>query len=220
MTGVKVEHKFCHKCATSRPVGNFGRDKTTKDKLTTCCKACRNLMSKSWRRNNPEKAKQSVRTWTDNNLDFCLERARKRAKEFREALPEGEYARIQREWRKKNPEKAKNHYVRSVNKYGKAYKLRLNTEHRRRNRDKYLRIDADKRAKRLLRYVEWADKEAIEQVYAEARRMTFLTGEQHHVDHEVPLQGKFVCGLHNEFNLRVVTAKVNLSKGAKFEVSS
>jgi hypothetical protein len=42
------------------------------------------------------------------------------------------------------------------------------------------------------------------------------TGIAYQVDHIIPLQSKYVCGLHNEFNLRVITAKENNIKGNRF----
>ncbi len=59
----------------------------------------------------------------------------------------------------------------------------------------------------------WADRVAMALVYAEAQRLTRTTGVPHEVDHEVPLLGKPVCGLHWEGNLRVVARSENRRKG-------
>lgn len=58
----------------------------------------------------------------------------------------------------------------------------------------------------------WADLEAIRRIY-EAASAAGLE-----VDHEVPLQGRLVCGLHVENNLRAIPAHVNRRKSSKFEV--
>jgi hypothetical protein len=59
----------------------------------------------------------------------------------------------------------------------------------------------------------WVDHGQIKQIYLEARRMTELTGVRYHVDHIVPLKSPFVCGLHCQQNLRVITAEENWRKG-------
>jgi hypothetical protein len=45
-----------------------------------------------------------------------------------------------------------------------------------------------------------------------ARLREEVTGQKWEVDHIVPLQSPLVCGLHNEFNLRVITRFENRSK--------
>lgn len=42
--------------------------------------------------------------------------------------------------------------------------------------------------------------------------MTRETGIAHEVDHIYPLQGRNVCGLHVETNLRVITRSANRKK--------
>jgi len=58
----------------------------------------------------------------------------------------------------------------------------------------------------------WADLEAVRSFYAEARRLTQLTGELHVVDHVVPKISPYVCGLHVPANLRVVHWRENAAK--------
>lgn len=52
--------------------------------------------------------------------------------------------------------------------------------------------------------------------YTTAKLLTKVTGIQYQVDHFHPLQHPSICGLHVPANLRVVTAKENLSKNNKF----
>ena len=94
--------------------------------------------------------------------------------------------------------------------YGKAYYLA--------NKDACNTHTAKRRAAKLERTVAWSDADAIKSLYTEAHRLTAETGEQHHVDHIIPLQGVLVSGLHVENNLQVLTAYDNLSKSNTFNI--
>jgi hypothetical protein len=59
------------------------------------------------------------------------------------------------------------------------------------------------------------DLAKIKSVYKMAKNLYKKTGIIHHVDHIVPLQGENVSGLHVPWNLRVIPASDNCSKGNK-----
>ena len=71
---------------------------------------------------------------------------------------------------------------------------------------------AQRHAAKKLATPIWKDSSKIILFYERSIEMFNLTGEKHNVDHMVPLQSSFVCGLHCEFNLQVITRTENISK--------
>ena len=63
-------------------------------------------------------------------------------------------------------------------------------------------MSARQRAKRLLRFPDWADEKAIYEIYENCP-------EGHDVDHIVPLLGKKVSGLHIPENLQYLPSYIN-----------
>jgi hypothetical protein len=81
------------------------------------------------------------------------------------------------------------------------------------NRDISNAYQARRRAAKKSALMPWIDVNVIKNFYTEARRLTKLTGVKHHVDHIYPLQSEYMCGLHVETNLQILTEKENILKG-------
>lgn len=76
-----------------------------------------------------------------------------------------------------------------------------------------------RRAARLHAFSPY-DKEFFDllekEAYSLCKLRKALTGVGFEVDHVIPLRSKLVCGLHNEFNLRVITSFANNRKGNRY----
>jgi len=79
------------------------------------------------------------------------------------------------------------------------------------------------RAKRIrnanIYFSDEAVQDQIRSIYSCARKMEKVFDAKLHVDHIIPIKGKNVCGLHVPWNLRITTAKYNLSKRISFDES-
>ena len=106
-----------------------------------------------------------------------------------------ECARLREPWHKRHPEKAKEVWK-------KATKI-----YRGRNKAKVASWEARRRTGIAQATPGWASIEIIEEIYREAEQLSMQ------VDHIVPIQHPLVCGLHVEYNLQVISAKDNQSKG-------
>jgi hypothetical protein len=65
---------------------------------------------------------------------------------------------------------------------------------------------------------KWANMVKVARFHRERAEISVRTGIPHDVDHIVPLQGRNVCGLNNEFNLCVIPATENQSKSNKYSI--
>ncbi len=74
------------------------------------------------------------------------------------------------------------------------------------------------RNRRLERTPGWACIDAISVIYADSRWLTKVTGIKFSVDHEYPMFGELISGLHVENNLRIITGRANSKKHNKFAI--
>lgn len=197
------------------------------------------LKQKAWRQANAEKLKAYARAYYLDNKDKAAayaaehyranaEAYKKRSADWAAANPERRYE-IASQWRDQHPEvyaaARKKDWV--VN---KPVRQAAAKQYRKENSDFVKSLVADwkkrnpaagahhvglRRSRLLQAMPAWADVQAIKQIYQRAKTLTAETGVAHHVDHFYPLKSPLVCGLHNEFNLRVIPAAENMSKRNK-----
>jgi len=147
-----------------------------------------------WRADNPERvAELRAASQAQRKLVWDDFLAGERSRYRRASQPKLEKQKAERA---KDPEK---------------FRSRLR-QHYQGNKHKYVASVAARRASRLQATPRWVDKKEIILIYAEARRLTKLTGIPHEVDHIHPLKGRSCCGLHVPWNLQIITRSQNRSK--------
>jgi phenylalanyl-tRNA synthetase alpha subunit len=95
-------------------------------------------------------------------------------------------------------------------------------QYRQLNKGKINALVAARKAVIKQRTPVWLSKVDVERIkneYQLASLLSKLTKEPWHVDHIIPLQGKYVSGLHIPSNLRAIRGAENISKKNKFEVN-
>lgn len=209
--------KTCSKCKNGKEIKEFTKDANCKDGLRPSCRECH----AAYRDANKDRAKEVTKKWRENNA--------------------ASFSAKQKAWRLKNLEKCKAQRAANYN-YNKERDLeagrRYKAEHKERLAQlqynkywadpitarltmlQYRRANPDKsRAWRMKRIAAekrsiplWVNHDAILKAYEAADMMMQLLGERYEVDHIVPLQSKYVCGLHVANNLQVLPRSDNRKK--------
>jgi hypothetical protein len=208
------------------------------DGLKTCRKGLHQYSSDLKR--CPECHREAVRQWQEDNREYTREKAkeryyynkedikeknRERANTWRKQNPERKRKQDKeyyeknkqksldnsRQWVKKNPEKSRQ--IKERWRKNNSEKIREIQNHwRKNNKYKCNARAAKRRALKKQAIAPWANLDMIKKIYAAATELTEKTGIPHEVDHIYPLQNKYMCGLHVETNLQILTLEENRSK--------
>lgn len=199
--------KRCDMCKTFVAIELFSRNKSQKDGLASTCKTCTKEYNKRYYEKNKEREQAARRANYQAKKDEYKARARKWETENIERKRE-----LRAVYREKYREEIKAFSKRDRERHGdkrRAAKKAWNARYPERAAE-YVRARQTRKQKAM---PVWADRDAIRAIYAECRRISQETGIKHHVDHYYPLKNPLVCGLHNQYNLQIIPAAQNQSKG-------
>jgi hypothetical protein len=167
------------------------------------CLQCAKQSSREWAKLNKEKTKQTACKWRKNNRQKATAATKNWQKNNRERVRQYDRQRYQQQaqagvaWHQLNP---------------KQHRKNGKTSYEKNKAREFARV-ASRRALKKQAVACWSNKEKIKKFYEEAQKLTIKTGEVHHVDHVYPLQSDWLCGLHVESNLQILTEKENQKKG-------
>jgi hypothetical protein len=155
------------------------------------CPKCRQFLNEKWNKANKEKRRKHQEKYRNTHPD----RIKKSQEKYKETNSLG-FQKARKKWEGKNKDKLRE----SKRKWRLLNKGRVNS------------WCAKRRAFKKQAIPPWANKKSIEQVYKKAAELTKKTGIKHEVDHIYPLQSKYMCGLHVETNLQILTREQNRAK--------
>lgn len=195
--------KFCTRC-------NIEKEDSEFSKHNRKCKKCVSERKREYRLENKESIslknkeysainKQKIAEYGKNHYEANKERKKEQRRKRYLSNCEKEKAQVNK-YRIENGE------------YLKDCQRKRSKEHR----GIFNAKTAKRRSAKMLRTPDWLTKEhlkEIEEFYIRAKEMEKETGLKYHVDHIIPLQGRLVSGLHVPWNLQIITALENTSKG-------
>jgi hypothetical protein len=145
-----------------------------------------------------ENQKRIAKEWYERNKELTKERART--------------------WALANPEKRQAIHRKNRDSHLEQHNA-TNREWNKNNKPLKAALQAKRKSVILQRTPKWdADAHLIVAKYQVAAMLSRETGEPYHVDHIIPLQGKYVSGLHVFSNLRVIPGSDNVKKSNKYTV--
>ena len=227
--------KCCTQCKAEKPLEEFGVQKRGKFGRKGMCKVCykqkfktkyKANLAKDHRQQyqeNRENRLLSSKKWRDNNQDKLkspeFKEAQKKYRQKKYLLERESISAKMREYYHKNKDKVKERtkqYRMSIvlTEEQKSARKAYRKSHYEANKPKSFEYSV-RRSRVIKRQTpSWANIERIREIYGYCIQQNKTAGRAaFHVDHIIPLRGKYVSGLHVETNLRVIPAAENLKKG-------
>lgn len=197
--------KLCSRCQIEKELEEFGKDSQKRDGLRNYCRTCTSLINKE------QKQKHGYSVTIEKSSIACKKYYNKQ----KELLGDDSFKEWKRLKRKSHIEKAKE--TRKLYTKNNRYKISIITKNWvSKNRDRVNTYVCQRRAIKLQSMPNWANKKYINLFFEIAKLEEERTDKKCHVDHIVPLKSLVVCGLHTEYNLQILLAKDNISKGNRF----
>lgn len=188
-----IQEKCCSKCLQTKQICEFRKRKNREYGVYSMCKECEKKDQTDYRIKNHEIIVEKRKLTKESD--------KKRSKEYYYKNKEKVLGRC-KSYRENNhevvKERVRNYYNRNKDKYALTARARDSIV-------KNTKID----------FGELSDF-IISESYTLRDLRNTLTGIKWQVDHIVPLKSNFVCGLHNGFNLRILTEYENRKKGNRF----
>lgn len=186
--------KMCTKCSIEKPVDLFNKKSTGIYGVKAHCKSCDAVYNSRLYTGNREQIRSSQQDYYNNNKE-------KRLKQFHKYYLDNIEIRSS--------------YNKDYSKQNKDQIRKTSTEWRKQNSHRLNALAAKRNAAKLQATPSWSDLRSIEMIYKQATELTSM-GFPTHVDHIVPLQSRLVCGLHCPYNLQLLSASDNSSKGNRW----
>lgn len=183
--------KTCHECRVEKFKRNY-KAHYEKNKTKVLEKNAR------WRLNNPESLKASQLKADEKRSGTEVRKRNERNSYARHREKRLEKKKILRQT---NPDLVNSYRIKSIEKIKKEKPYY------------YAEKQAKVRATKKRATPSWADFSKIEIEYSLAAWCSKVMNDSYHVDHIVPLNSKYVCGLHVHDNLRVIHGIENIKKG-------
>lgn len=204
--------KTCSLCGETKPLDAY-------PKIGARCKPCVYAKNAAWRAAHRDKMDEYRRKWVKTEKGRASQKTyqeanRAKAKERQRAWAEKNRIHVNEQSNLRAERRRRAAGIQPKKTVTEAQRKDRERKWRKENTGRLNAYSSWVRARRLSATPQWADRAMIEKIYAYAKHLD-QAGVKHHVDHIVPLQGKTVCGLHVENNLRVVIDVVNLRKNAK-----